>query len=1758
MTCSAAPPQTLFRPFTRRGNPMSVDILDRVYDAYTGEMGQHFMRETQRRIHWICAAVLGEAVLDIGCSQGIVPILLGREGKTVLGIDTSAAAIHSAEQHLVSEAVSVRKRVSFVEADAVSHDFGTSRFDTVVLGEVLEHLVHPERLLEVAARMLAPGGRLVVTVPFGINDHIDHKHTFYLLEPLRLLAKHFDVAEITVLGKWLGIIAQRREADAPRASVVPPEDQLEQLETGFFAVERSLVDEVASLRSTLDEANTKYRSASEELARLKREAAHHESERKSAERAKNELAQQLNEQPQAERTQSKETTELRGELTTLRDQLHAREVTAARLEERLVHAGQIRELELRTRDGEIAQLTQDHQALQAARVALDARLAAAEEALERQTHTHQQELERRQHELDGMEQQLAEQRLALERWPQDFEALEARLNGLIREQAASFESLRNKELEAKLLQGRLQEQLADGAGKQEQIRRLQSELAAINAKLAEFEAKASEHDAQRGEESALQCQALERELTAQREASDELKRKADGLRLQLTSAVIAERTAARSLEEERRNRAAAERKLIQTRNTLSFQLGYELIHGFKSKERFLTLPRALWALQKEAERRRGERGNGTSRATGSHQPVYDGERVPKASSIGAGSATSVAAMPWATAPASSLQVEARPAAKLVRTAAAPAPTAPLRPIAPPDIAAGLSQLRVACIHDEFTFSAFAPECTLLPLSPDKFGAELEAFSPQLLFVESAWRGKDDAWGKRISHRGHELVEVVDWCRARGVPTVFWNKEDPVHFGTFVNTAKLFDFVFTTDLDCIQRYKQALGHNRVFLLPFACQPAFHNPIEKYERKDAICFAGAYYARYTERQQDLRSFMLSFTDTPRLEIYDRNYGKDDPQYAFPPEYEQFIVGTLPFDQIDRAYKGYRYALNLNSIKESQTMFARRVCELLGSNTITVSNFSRAVRLLFGDLVVATDNGVRARRLLQRFAQDESRSRRFRLAGLRKVLREHTYGDRLRSVASKVWGKNAHDGLPRVSVIAWAGSAEQVADILGSFERQTFPYKQLTLVTPPGVSLGGVSPGSSVRHLTRDAAGNLRIADVLAGATHVAALCAQDYYGENYLLDLALGTRYSSAVALGKVAHYARNARAQLTLESDGSQYRSSAAVLARAALIRSAAVQVHLLVDWLDGLEERVFRADDCMAIDEFNYCKSGSGLASEQLAQVRDLTDLDEGVSLEWLEQALPVQSVSAPNTTQQRRIPAERLATIFRAPHGKAISLLLEDGSLVVQSALPDETHEYIYASEAWKPEQLGLPGSNKFRLEVTPGLNVQLVFVFLDAAKQRLGHKMLPASRNETVTPPERTAYIKLGIRIYGSGTTKISALLLDHVAELPERIFGRSRYLLLTNHYPADHDLYRNAFVHRRVADYLSQGTRVDVFRHRPHERLGFHEFEGVDVLTGGSDALVTLLRSNDYEAVLVHFLDPAMWRVLREESRAQRHLVWLHGAEVQAWHRRIFNYSSDAERAEAEIKSNKRDAFWRGVLEQLPRGGRLIFVSRHFAEQTLTDLGLAKDHHACTVIHNLVDGRLFEYHPKSVEQRKRVLSIRPYVSRKYGNDLAVAAILALADKPYFHELFFHLVGDGPLFEETVAPLRGLSNVRLDKGFLTQEEIAHLHRSYGVFLCPTRDDTQGVSRDEAMASGLVPITNRVGAIPEFVDEDCALIAEPESVSGLAEAVTRLYERPALFATLSEQAAQRVRRQSGPSQTTRRELELILDRVSPVPDPNP
>ena len=926
----------------------------------------------------------------------------------------------------------------------------------------------------------------------------------------------------------------------------------------------------------------------------------------------------------------------------------------------------------------------------------------------------------------------------------------------------------------------------------------------------------------------------------------------------------------------------------------------------------------------------------------------------------------------------------------------------------------IKDLKIACIMDPFTYGAYSPEANFQQLTPKHWKSEITAFTPDMLLIESAWRGKDELWWNTVPKKCDELVDIVNYCNRNNIPTVFWNKEDPVHFNTFIHTAALFDFVFTTDVDMIGKYKVALRHNRVFMLPFACQPKINNPIEKYPRKDAFCFAGAYYVRYPERTKDLDEFIKYLPAIKPVEIYDRNYGKEDKNYMFPDAYKPFIVGTLPFEEIDKAYKGYNYAINLNSVKQSQSMFARRVYEVLASNTITVSNFSRAVRLLFGDLVITSDDGKQIIKKIQALNSDQEYMRKHKLTALRKVLSEHTYGNRFGYMIEKVFGSKQNDSLPHVAIVCPVNNDFEYQKAVSIFHAQTYKNTFLYLVVDDALAMEKAYNTSNIKFISKNAQES--IDTFLKNIDYIAGIDLDDHYGENYITDLALATLYFDGDIIGKATYYNKLDNDTVSISSEGSQYRFVDQMYPQRAIIKKEFIASSIAADWINNFKGRIIEQDGILSIDEFNYCQNGADLTTE--ASERFLDD--------------------------------------------KAI-----------KSGMHFDTFE----------------------------------------------HKV------ENTTP----VGVKLDPNLLSSPT-----------------VIGKEKHLLLTNIYPSYNDLYRNGFVHARVKAYKELGVNVDVFQLRKHSTLSYDEFEDVDVTTGSKEALQNLLQNNTYESVLVHFLDKEMWSILQEFENDIKIIVWVHGFEIQPWYRRKHLFETKHAVRKAKEQSKARLLFWQTLLKNPHKNLKLLFVSQYLADSVMEDLKLTIPQKHYEVIHNFINSDLFTYIPKDPEQRKKVLSIRPYANQNYANDLSVQAILELSKKPYFSELEFKLIGDGVLFDETLKPLRKFDNVIIEKRFLTQYEIADMHKEYGIFLCPSRIDTHGVSRDEAMSSGLVPVTNGVTAIPEFVDDSCGILAGAEDAHGLADGIAKLYETPSLFQKMSEAAAKRVREQCSFEETIGKELKIF------------
>jgi ubiquinone/menaquinone biosynthesis C-methylase UbiE len=130
----------------------------RVYNA----LARWPMRGVYRRIAQDLAAMAPTrgAVLDVGTGPGFLLVELAqrRADLTLTGVDLSADMVALAERNLAK----VSDRASARVADVVSLPFADEAFDLVVSSFSLHHWEEPEAAVPELARVLRPGGALVI------------------------------------------------------------------------------------------------------------------------------------------------------------------------------------------------------------------------------------------------------------------------------------------------------------------------------------------------------------------------------------------------------------------------------------------------------------------------------------------------------------------------------------------------------------------------------------------------------------------------------------------------------------------------------------------------------------------------------------------------------------------------------------------------------------------------------------------------------------------------------------------------------------------------------------------------------------------------------------------------------------------------------------------------------------------------------------------------------------------------------------------------------------------------------------------------------------------------------------------------------------------------------------------------------------------------------------------------------------------------------------------------------------------------------------------------------------------------------------------------------------------------------------------------------------------------------------------------------------------------------------------------------------
>lgn len=117
-------------------------------------------------------------VVDFGCGTGVLSAVIARWARKVTAIDHSAVALEKAKERLRRDGL---KNVELLREDLHALSLPAGKKDLVVISQSLHHVDDPGAVLTEAARILKPGGRVIVLelLPHEekwVVERLGHRH----------------------------------------------------------------------------------------------------------------------------------------------------------------------------------------------------------------------------------------------------------------------------------------------------------------------------------------------------------------------------------------------------------------------------------------------------------------------------------------------------------------------------------------------------------------------------------------------------------------------------------------------------------------------------------------------------------------------------------------------------------------------------------------------------------------------------------------------------------------------------------------------------------------------------------------------------------------------------------------------------------------------------------------------------------------------------------------------------------------------------------------------------------------------------------------------------------------------------------------------------------------------------------------------------------------------------------------------------------------------------------------------------------------------------------------------------------------------------------------------------------------------------------------------------------------------------------------------------------------------------------------------
>jgi ubiquinone/menaquinone biosynthesis C-methylase UbiE len=134
------------------------------YDRWAGAYGRsRLLPSLQKKALAELRPRAGDRVLDVACGAGALVVDVATRVDRAVGVDLSDGMLQIARSRLLAAADARRlANVEFLQGPSDALPFDDGSFTALVCTTALHHFPNPRRSIDEMARVLAPGGRLVI------------------------------------------------------------------------------------------------------------------------------------------------------------------------------------------------------------------------------------------------------------------------------------------------------------------------------------------------------------------------------------------------------------------------------------------------------------------------------------------------------------------------------------------------------------------------------------------------------------------------------------------------------------------------------------------------------------------------------------------------------------------------------------------------------------------------------------------------------------------------------------------------------------------------------------------------------------------------------------------------------------------------------------------------------------------------------------------------------------------------------------------------------------------------------------------------------------------------------------------------------------------------------------------------------------------------------------------------------------------------------------------------------------------------------------------------------------------------------------------------------------------------------------------------------------------------------------------------------------------------------------------------------------